>query len=62
MQKLKMVLVAVFLVATTVFSVASLGFSDDAEPLPDDTGDAVMSNITSIAPDGLEPYSMPPAY
>lgn len=62
MQKLKMVLLAGFLVTTTVFSVASLGFSDDAEPLPDDTGDAVMSNISGMAPDGLEPYSIPPAY
>ena len=62
MQKLKMVLVAGVLVTTTVFSITSLCFSDDAEPAPDATDGAVMSNISSTAPAPLQPYSMPPAY
>ena len=69
MQKLKMVMVAGVLVAVTVFSIAGLCFSDDAQPAPDATGSAVMSTAPdglatySIpAPDGLAPYSVPPAY
>jgi len=61
MQKLKMIFVGGVFVAITVLSVASLCFSDDAQPAPDATGDAVMSNISSTAPDGLGSYSVAPA-
>jgi len=61
MQKLKMFLVAGVLVAITVLSVAGLCFSDDAQPAPDPTAGAVMSNVSSVAPAPLQPQSIPPA-
>lgn len=62
MQKLKMVLVAGVLVAITVFSIAGLCFSDDAQPAPGATDGAVISNVSSTAPAPLQPHSVPPAY
>lgn len=61
MQKLKMIFVGGVLVAITVLSVAGLCFSDDAQPAPDATGGATMSNVSSAAPAPLQPQSIPAA-
>ncbi len=57
MQKIKMILAAGVLAAVTIFSIAGLCFSDDAQPTAAAPQGATMSNVSTTPPATPAPAS-----